>query len=334
MSARDGDVREWRRVQALHLRGHGWRRRDVAEALDVTERSVQGWTAIARVRGSQGLLSAPIPGRPPVLSPEQRRLIPELLWHGAEAYGFRGSVWTCRRIADVIEEEFGVAYDKGHVSRLMKQLCWTPQMPIGRATQRDEQAIGRWREETWPRLAHEARVERRALIFVDEAGFYLLPSVVKTYAPRAQTPVPRAKLTRDHLSVMGGMTPAGKLYTLARQESLNGSHTVEFLVHLMRMASERLLVIWDGSPIHRRLIVGQFASQTHGEVRLEALPGYAPDLNPWDEGGWHHLKNVEMRNLICKDLEQLHEEFHLAVNRLRQKSWLVHSFFRQAGLIV
>ena len=48
---------------------------------------------------------------------------------------------------------------------------------------------------------------------------------------------------------------------------------------------------------------------------LEALPGYAPDLNPWDEGGWHHLKNVEMRNLVTHDLEELHEQFHLAVAR-------------------
>ena len=67
-------------------------------------------------------------------------------------------------------------------------------------------------------------------------------------------------------------------------------------------------------------------------MRLEALPGYAPDLNPWDEGGWNHLKNVEMRNLACKDLEELHEQFHLAVHRVRQKKWLVHSFFKQAGL--
>ena len=167
---------------------------------------------------------------------------------------------------------------------------------------------------------------------MDEAGFYLLPSVVKTYAPRARTPVLRAKLTRDHLSVMGGMTPAGRIYTLARQESLSGSHSVEFLVHLMRVAAERLLVIWDGSPIHRRALVREFVAGTHGKVRLEALPGYAPDLNPWDEGGWNHLKNVEMRNLVCKDLEELHEQFHLAVHRVRQKQWLAQSFFEQAGL--
>jgi transposase len=332
MRAKDGDFREWRRLQALHLREEGWRRWDVAEALDVTERSVSHWAAVARARGPQGLWSAPIPGRPPALSPAQRELIPDLLWHGAEAYGFRGSVWTCGRIAKVIEEEFGVAYDKGHVSRLLRQLRWTPQMPIRRAAQRDEAAIERWRAEAWPRLLAEARRERRTLVFVDEAGFYLLPSVVKTYSPSARTPILRARLTRDHLSVMGGMTPAGRVYTLARQESLDGSHSVEFLAHLMRVAGERLLVVWDGSPIHRRTLVQEFVAGTRGKVRLEALPGYAPDLNPWDEGGWNHLKNVEMRNLVCKDLEELHEQFHLAVHRLRRKAWLAHAFFKQAGL--
>jgi transposase len=332
MNAKDGDGRQWRRLRALYLKAQGWRRCDVAEAMGVTERSVSRWSAVARSHGPQGLRSAPIPGRPPALSPSQRDLIPELLWHGAEAYGFRGSVWTCGRIAKVIEEEFGVAYHKGHVSRLLRQLRWTPQMPIRRASQRNEQAIQQWRSQTWPRLLVEARRQHRTLVFVDESGFYLLPSVVKTYAPRAHTPVLRAKLTRDHLSVMGGMTSAGRVYTLARQESLNGTHTVEFLVHLMRVASPRLLIVWDGSPIHRRTLVQQFVAESHSKVRLEALPGYAPDLNPWDEGGWNHLKNVEMRNLVCRDAEELHEQFHLAVNRLRHKHWLIHSFFAQAGL--
>jgi len=95
---------------------------------------------------------------------------------------------------------------------------------------------------------------------------------------------------------------------------------------------ERLLVIWDGSPIHRRVEVKEFVSASCGQIWVEALPGYAPDLNPWDEGGWNHLKNVEMSNLVCRDLEQLHEEFHLAVGRLRHKPLLIQAFFAQAGL--
>jgi transposase len=327
-----GDWREWRRLQAVQMKQRGWSQRDIADAVGVCEETVSRWMARARDGGSKGLQTRPKSGRPPRLSPSRRHLIPELLWHGAEAYGFRGEVWTCARIARVVQQELGVRYHKDHVGRLLRELRWTPQVPIRRALQRDEQAIQRWRLETWPQLQRLARRERRVLVFEDEAGFYLLPGVVRTYAPVARTPVLREKLTRDHLSVMGGLTPQGRIYTLARQESLNGLHCIEFLAHLLRVAASRLLVIWDGSPIHRRAEVKQFVADTHGKVQVEALPGYAPDLNPWDEGGWNHLKNVEMRNLVCLDLEQLHQEFHLAAARLRHKPQLVRAFFAQAGL--
>jgi hypothetical protein len=68
------------------------------------------------------------------------------------------------------------------------------------------------------------------------------------------------------------MAPVGKVYTMARQESLNGLHTIEILDHLLRAAGERLLVIWDGSPIHRRLAVKEYVSGTDGRIWLEALP--------------------------------------------------------------
>lgn len=202
-----------------------------------------GTDATARRGGPEALLARPGYGRPPKLSDAQKRLIPEFLWHGPEAYGFRGQVWTRARIAQVIKEEFGVVYHRGHVGRLLQELRWTPQVPIKRATQRDEDAIRRWRVEVWPELLGGATRERRVLVFEDESGFYLLPGLVRTYSPEAQTPVIRLKQTRDHLSVMGGMTPAGKVYTLVRQHSLNGLHTVEFLEHLLRVAGERLLVI-------------------------------------------------------------------------------------------
>jgi transposase len=319
-------------LQALHLKQQGWCQRDIAEALGVRGETVSRWMARAQDGGPEALLARSGSGRPAKLSDAQKRLIPEFLWHGPEAYGFRGQVWTRARIASVIKDEFGVRYHKGHVGRLLQELRWTPQVPIKRALQRDEAAIRRWRVEVWPELFSRARRERRVLVFEDESGFYLLAGLVRTYAPEAQTPVIREKQTRDHLSVMGGMTPQGKVYTLVRQESLNGMHCIEFLEHLLRVAGGRLLVIWDGSPIHRRAAVTEFVTGTRGKIWVEALPGYAPDLNPWDEGGWHQLKNVQLANVVCRDLEEMHEQFHLAVGRLRQKPHLVRSFFAQAGL--
>ena len=108
---------------------------------------------------------------------------------------------------------------------------------------------------------------------------------------------------------------------------------VRFLEHLLRHIPGTLLVLWDGAPIHRGQPVKDVLAQGGARrIRLEQLPGYAPDLNPWDEGGWHHLKNVDLRNRVCRDLEELHQEFHLAIGRLRQKPHLVQSFFAQAGL--
>jgi transposase len=318
-------------MRALELEREGRTQREIAAILDVTEAAVSKWMAAARRGGPEALRSHPAPGPIPKLTDGQLLLLPDFLWHGAEAYGFRGEVWTCARIAGVIAQEFGIRYSKSQVSRLLKRLEWTPQVPIVHAIRRDEDAIERWRAEVWPELRRRARRQRREPIFVDESGFYLLPGVVKTYAPKGETPVVHEWQTRDHLSVMGAVTPEGKIYTMVRPESLNGMHVIDFLFHLGHTAGDRLLMIWDRSPIHRRAEVGEFLAQVGRAVDLEILPPYAPDLNPV-EWMWKHLKQVELRNLVCWDLEMLHMELHLALGRLRQKSHLVPSFFEGAGL--
>lgn len=159
------DWREWRRLQALRLARGRWKHREIAEALGISEGAVSRWLARANEEGAAGLRSRPHPGHPK-LSGQHKRLIADFLWHGAEAYGFRGEVWTCARIAKVIERETGVSFHKDHVSRLLKDLNWTPQIPITRALQRDESAIQRWRVEVWPQLRRQASQERRTLVFV------------------------------------------------------------------------------------------------------------------------------------------------------------------------
>ena len=310
----------------------GWTEREIAEALGASKGAVSQWLTLVRNGGRHALLSR-VRGTHAKLTEEQKRRIPDFLWHGPEAYGFRGEVWTCPRVVQVLAHEFGVTYHRDHVSRILKDLGWTPQIPITRAIQRDEAVIAHWRTEVWPKLRQRAVAERRTLVFADESGFYLLPSVVRTYGPQGQPPVVKKKLTRDHLSVMAGLTPAGKLYTFVRRESLSSSESVVFLKHLLVQTGKKLLVIWDGSPIHRWGAVRDFLAEDGAKrIHLEALPGYAPDLSPLDQGCWHHLKNVEMANLSCLDMEELHLEFDLAVGRLRQKPRLIRSFFAAAGL--
>ena len=151
-NVRTPDWREQRRWRALDLKRDGWTHHEIAEALAVTKGAVSQWMTRVAAEGEEGLRARPHLGAAPRLRPEQLKLLPEFLSHGAEAYGFRGELWTCARVAEVIRREFGVAYHKDHVSRLLKVLRWTPQKPAERAAQRDEAVIAAWREERWPEL--------------------------------------------------------------------------------------------------------------------------------------------------------------------------------------
>ena len=147
------DWREGRRLRAWELKQEGWSQQRIAEALGVSKGAVSQWMKRASEGGGvEALKRQPAPGATPRLSEEQRAKVPELLERGAEAYGFRGEVWTCARVAEVIRREFGVLYHPAHVSRLVRKLGLSLQKPVRRANQRDEEAIERWKEERWSSL--------------------------------------------------------------------------------------------------------------------------------------------------------------------------------------
>ncbi len=158
--------------------------------------------------------------------------------------------------------------------------------------------------------------------------------MVRTWAPRGVTPVLRALLTRDHLSVISGITAAGQLLVQMRDRSLRGPDIVRFLRHLLRHIRGKLLVIWDGAPIHRPQVVKDFLAQGGAaRIWLEQLPAYAPEMNP-DEGIWNLLKRGELRNLCCDDLAELQLELRLAAARLRHKGAIIRGCITQCGYAV
>jgi transposase len=171
-------------------------------------------------------------------------------------------------------------------------------------------------------------------LFVDQSGFYLLPTVVRTYAPVGQTPILHEHLSRDHLSVISAITMEGKLLMMEQERSFKSQDVVRFLRHLLGQIPGKLLVIWDGSPIHRSRAVKDFlASGASSRLKLEQLPGYAPDLNP-DEGIWKHLKYVELKNVCCQSLAELKVELRKAKERLRHKRDIILGCIRQPGFEV
>lgn len=146
------DWLEGRRKRAWELKQQGWKQEDIAAALGVTPGAVSQWLRRAREGGVEALRRHPPPGPTPKLTAEQLAHLPGLLAPGAEAYGYRGQVWTTKRVAEVIGRTFGVSSHPAPVSRLLRSVRLSVQQPSERATQRDEQALAAWQSETWPAL--------------------------------------------------------------------------------------------------------------------------------------------------------------------------------------
>ena len=125
---------------------------DIARCVDASESSVRRWKRAWKAGGMAALAAKPHSGPPAKLSEDQREQLCDLLVEGARAAGYDADLWTCRRVTALVERRFGVSYHFNHVGRLLHALGFSPQKPLRRARERDEEAIERWRREDWPRI--------------------------------------------------------------------------------------------------------------------------------------------------------------------------------------
>jgi transposase len=172
------------------------------------------------------------------------------------------------------------------------------------------------------------------MVWVDQSGFYLLPMAVRTWARCGQTPILRVPLTHDHLAAISGITRDGRLFMQTQEDAYRSPDVVRFLRVLLRKIRGKVLVIWDGAPIHRGQPIKDFLRRGAAKrLHLEQLPGYAPELNP-DEGIWNELKRVELGNCCCSGLPALAQALRRAKERLRHKRTVIQACFTQAGYYV
>jgi len=179
---------ERRRQRAIALLERGMSLKEVAHRVGASFSSVFRWQQ-AVVRDGPGAVKAkPVPGRPRKLPEGECRQLLTLLLKGALAYGFPNELWTLKRIAKVIRNEFGMVYHPNHLWRLLRRAGWSCQVPERRAIQRDEEAITHGKRYQWPPIKKAQRLGAH-LVFLEESGFLLLPTRRRTWGPTGQTPV-------------------------------------------------------------------------------------------------------------------------------------------------
>lgn len=141
-----------RRFEAMGLVEKGLSHSETARRVKVARQTVVRWARQCREQGKAALKRAGRAGRKPLLKERDRERLEELLLQGPEALGYETPLWTCPRVAHLIEQQFGIRYHTGHIWKVLVSLGWSPQQPTGRARERDEERIRIWRKRGWPAI--------------------------------------------------------------------------------------------------------------------------------------------------------------------------------------
>lgn len=278
--------------------------------------------------GLRALHAKPATGRPRSLTPRQEQQV--LHWINGKdprQYGLDFGLWTRSVVADLIARKFGVRLGLSAVGELLAKLGLTPQKPLQRAYQRDPEAIEKWRLETFPTLARQAKAEGGEVYFWDESGFRADTVHGKTWGVKGQTPVVERPGQRQSISAASAVNARGAFWSCTYQGGLNGELFVTLLKKMMQHRTKPVHLVLDSLPAHKTALVKDYVASTKARLTLHFLPGDAPELNR-DELVWSHMKRTGVARTPLRKGEKLTDKVEAQLAAIRRMPQLVRSFFR------
>ncbi len=343
LTAAERAKREQLRLEAAEMFELGASRADVARELRVSPMSAGRWHRDWEAYGTAGLLSRGPSGVPCRLDGRQLARLEAALRRGPAAHGFDDQCWTGARVAEVIQEMFGVHYTPKGASLLLHRMGWSVQQPAQRAVERDEEAVRCWKDEEWPKIVERAVIEGAWVCFEDEAGVCLHPPKGRTWARRGCTPVVPVAGTRSGRISIAGMVCArpGEQTRLAcrtrvhtrrkgERRSMSEDDYAALLTAFHEEVGAPLIVIWDNLNTHKSKEMQAFLDANAAWLTVYRLPAYAPDLNP-AEGVWSNLKRG-VRNLTAAGKAHLSRAVEAGLARIGARPTLLDGFIAETGL--
>lgn len=285
-----------------------------------------------RGKGIRALRSTKGTGRPRSLTRSQERQV--FRWVNGkrpDQYGFDFGLWTRQIVKELLQQRFGIDLSLASVGTLLARLGLTAQKPLERAYQRDAQAVERWKQQTSPELAAQAKREKADILFWDESGFSADAVHGKTWAPKGQTPVVQRPGQRQSISAASAVSAHGAFWYATYQGALTGELFVDLLKSLMQGRKRPVKLIADGLSAHKKTIVKEYVLSTEGMLSLHFLPGYAPDLNP-DELVWSYAKRTGVARSPLKAGEKLQCRVESQLQQMASDTALIKSFFRHPSV--
>jgi transposase len=301
-----GDKRLIRRLSVLLAVGqHKARVPEVAKQWGLCPAIVYQWLQAFLTERLSSLIYRWRRGRKAKLTPTQKQRLCQLLDAGPLACGFTCGCWSSILVAQLIEREFAVVYNRFYVCTLLKNLGYSFQKAQFVSSHLDEHKRQLWMQEVWPTLLQQAQQKKAMILFVDEASFAQWGSLSYTWAKQGQTPLVKTSGKRKGYKVFGAIELfSGRLFFQGIQGRFNSQSYQEFVRHVLSQTKQHLFWIQDGARYHTCARSQQFFEQQRERITVWQLPSYSPDYNPI-EYLWRNTKKEATHNKYFADFEQL-----------------------------
>lgn len=321
------DVLEHLRMQGIKLWKKEKKVSDIVEALGVKKSAVYGWITTYKKYGLNGLKKRNAKGAEPKLSKDEIKKLLKMLEKTADNYGFECPLWDCKKITQLIKEQFGKSIHYSNVWRLLQKWNLSAQKPQRQAKERDEKKFKEWVEQVWPKILAHARRWQAIIYFLDESAVRLTAVLGTTWAKKGKTPVVKVTGKRGTIGVTSAITPAGRMVFRIEKEYVNSILHIEFLKQIQKNHPRRkIIVIEDEARPHIAKEVSQYVKTQKKKFALYYLPSYSPELNP-DEHVWAYLKGFKLKAHQAKSLEEFKPLVLSKMRSIQRKKKIVRSFF-------
>ena len=326
------DTLEELRIRAIQRVEAGESPEVVIKALGFHRGQIYKWLALYREGGYEALKSKKAKGAEPKLSGGQLQELYEIVTtKNPVQLKFEFALWTRAMVRELIRDKFSVKLTDVSVGRLLRKLGLSPQKPLRRAYQRDEEKVTAWKDQAFPEIRRQAKQVGADIYFGDEASVRSDYHSGTTWAPVGQTPVVEKTGARFGVNMVSAISNRGALRFMALEGKMNSNRFIEFLRRLLYKAPRPIFLILDGHPVHKAKRVKEFVESTAGRLQLFILPPYSPNLNP-DEWVWAWLKRHNLGKTTITGPDQMKSKVLHFMRRLQKLPSIIQGFFRDPEL--
>lgn len=240
-------------------------------------------------------------------------------------------LWTRQAVQVLIKQNYSVDLTLQAVGKYLKRWGFSPQKPIRRAYERNDERVRVWLQNEYLAIASKAKKENAEIHWGDETGLRSDDVNGRSYSPKGKTPVQKVKETPEKLNMVSTITNRGQMRFMFYKENMTAQLMIKFLKRLIRSCKRKVILILDNLRVYHSKMLQKWLTENKAFIEVFFLPSYSPDLKP-DEILNSNLKQAISRKPESRRKGELAKHAKAHMQSIQKHPEHIKSFFQKESV--